>query len=415
LSKVKNSNFLLIYKMANKKKTDSNLQGVGRLITEATIAVADLVEAMHKQVVHPPFLPSTSVQNWITKIAAIAYKNIRRSTSFIGSGADKALGLFASLSKTIKTTEKRETILAVLNGVIGDYLEKTENPLQIDMQFRYQAKAISLNSKSIQKSYPVINGKILLMVHGSSMSDIQWTHKEHNHGLALAKELYKTPIYLHYNSGLHISTNGQNFNKLLEELVVSWPVPVKEIVILGHSMGGLIARSAMHYGQKTQNSWTDHLQKVVFLGTPHHGAPLEQAGNYLDVVLEALPYARPFARLGKIRSAGVTDLRYGNLLDEDWQHIDRFKMNGDKRQNIPLPEKIACYSIAGVIGKSITSSARQFLGDNMVGVKSALGQHENAGKNLNFKKDHTWIAYENSHLDLLSNPKVYQKIKEWIL
>lgn len=105
-------------------------------------------------------------------------------------------------------------------------------------------------------------------------------------------------------------------------------------------MGGLVSRSAIHYGQQQQKLWTKHLKKIIFLGTPHHGAPLEQAGNFLDVILEAIPYAKPFARLGKIRSAGVTDLRYGNLLDEDWQNNDRFKMQGDQRKNISLPEQV---------------------------------------------------------------------------
>jgi len=400
--------------MSTKKNTGSNLQGVSRLITDATIGITDLVEAMHNRIVHPPFLPSTPIQNLITNIAGVTYKSIRWSTRLIGGGIDSALGLFASVSRKIKTTDEKEALSAVLNGVIGDYLEKTENPLEINMQFRHQGKAITLDTASLKKNHPTPNGKILLMIHGSCMNDIQWTRKEHNHGTALAKEFNKTPIYLHYNSGLHISTNGQSFNELLEKLVSHWPSPVEELVIIAHSMGGLVSRSALHYGQQQPNSWTKHLKKIIFLGTPHHGAPMEQAGNYVDVVLEAVPYAKPFARLGKIRSAGVTDLRYGNLLDEDWENSDRFKMNGDQRQNIPLPKHVECYAIAGVIGKAIKSKTRQLLGDNMVGVESALGQHRDPTKNLNFKKANIWIAYESNHMDLLSNPKVYNKIKTWM-
>lgn len=401
--------------MSNKKKESSNLQGLTRLITDATIGITDLVEAMHRRVVHPPFLPSTPIQHLITNIAGITYENIRSSTRFIGSGADKALGQLSAVFGEIEATDEREAIRSVLNGVIGDYLEKNENPLKITMQFRHQAKAIPLDRKSLEKTYPTINGKILLMVHGSCMNDIQWTRKEHNHGTALAKELDKTPVYLHYNSGRHISTNGQDFNQLLEELVQHWPVPVEELVIIAHSMGGLVSRSALHYGQQQQKSWTKHLKKVIFLGTPHHGAPLEQAGNYLDVVLEAIPYVKPFARLGKIRSAGVTDLRYGNLLDEDWQNSNRFKMRGDQRQHVPLPERVECYSIAGVVGEATESVSAQLLGDSLVDVKSALGQHKNPAKNLHFKQENTWIAYEHGHLDLLNKPETYVRIKSWIV
>jgi len=401
--------------MSNKRNTSSELQGLTRLITDATIGITDLVEAMHRRVVHPPILPSSPIQDAITKIAGFTYKNIRWSTRLIGSGTDKALGHLTPVLGKMKTTKEREAIRSVLNGVIGDYLEKNENPLKIDMQFRHQAKAIHLNSKSLEKTYSDINGKILLMVHGSCMNDIQWTHKEHNHGTVLAKEFHMTPIHLYYNSGRHISTNGQEFNELLEELVQHWPVPVEQLVIIAHSMGGLVSRSAQYYGQQQQKPWTKYLKKIIFLGTPHHGAPLEQTGNYLDVILEAIPYAKPFARLGKIRSAGVTDLRYGNLLDEDWQNNDRFKINGDKRQNISLPEGVECYSIAGIVGKKTDSIASQILGDNLVGVKSALGQHKKPTKNLNFKKSNTWIAYESNHSELLSNPKIYAKIRSWIV
>lgn len=400
--------------MSNKKNKDSKLQGVSRLITDATLEITDLVESMHNRIVHPPFLPSTPIQHLITNVAGITYKSIRWSAKLIGGGVDNALGLFASVSGKIKTTEESEALSSVLNGVIGDYLEKTENPLEINMQFRYESKNLALDKESLEKAYPTINGKILLMVHGSCMNDIQWTRKEHNHGSELAKDLDKTPIYLHYNSGRHISTNGKNLNELLEQLVLQWPVTVQEIVIIAHSMGGLVARSAAYYGQQEESSWIKHLKKIVFLGTPHHGAPLEQAGNYLDAVLEAVPYAKPFARLGKIRSAGVTDLRYGNLVDEDWQNFDRFEIQGDQRQNIPLPLEAECYGIAGVTGKDSTTTSAKLMGDNMVGVKSALGQHKNPAKDLNFKKKNTWIVYENNHLDLLSNPQVYNKIKTWI-
>ncbi|WP_452228347.1 esterase/lipase family protein [Lacinutrix sp. MEBiC02404] len=401
--------------MANKKNADSKLQGISRLITDATIGVTDLVESMHHRIVHPPFLPSTPIQHLITNISGIAYKNIRWSTRLIGSSIDKTLGKFVSVSGKIKTTQEREVLQSVLNGIIGDYLEKTKNPLSISMQFRNEEKAIPLDKKSITKAYPFITGKILLMVHGSCMNAMQWTRKGHNHGAAIAEDLEKNPIYLQYNSGLHISTNGQKLNELLEKLVLHWPVPVEEIVIIAHSMGGLVSRSAIHYGQQQKKSWTKHLKKIIFLGTPHHGAPLEKAGNYLDVILEAVPYAKPFARLGKIRSAGVIDLRYGNLLDTDWKDRDRFEMQEDKRQHVPLPKKIGCYSIAAVASKNNKSGIPQLLGDNMVGVKSALGQHKNPDKNLNFKKKNTWIVYENNHLDLLSNPKIYSKIKTWML
>ena len=401
--------------MSKKTKKDSELQGITHLIVDATIGVTDLVEDMHKQIVHPSFLPSTRIQKLITTIAGITYKNIRWSTLFIGKSLHNILEQLTPTIGKIKASDKKEIILSVLNGVIGDYLEEKENPLKIEMQFRYQSKSFLLDPKTIKATHPNVNGKILLMLHGSCMNDIQWTRKKHNHGEIIAKELNKTPIYLNYNSGRHISTNGKNLNNLLEELVRNWPVPVEELLVIAHSMGGLVMRSAIHYGEQEQNNWTKHLKKVVFLGTPHHGSHVERKGNYLDIILEAIPYVKPFARLGKIRSAGVTDLRYGNLVDEDWLNNDRFERKTDQRRHIPLPKEIKFYSIAAVIGKKTNTISTKILGDTLVDVKSALGQHKNPNKSLFFKKENSWIVYENNHLDLLSNPKIMEKIKDWLI
>jgi len=399
--------------MQNKQNVSADLQGLNRLVTNATIGITDLVEELHRQIVDAPFLPSTPIQKLITNIAGITYNNIRWSTRLIGRSIDKLLGEFTVLGE-IERTDKSEAIRSILNGVIGDFMEEKDNPLKITMQFRHQGKSISLNKKDLEKVYPNINGRILLMVHGSCMNDIQWTRNKHNHGTELAKELDKTPIFLHYNSGRHISTNGQNFNKLLEKLVHNWPLPVEELIIMGHSMGGLVTRSALHYGMEQQKFWTKHVKKIIFLGTPHHGASLERAGNYLEALLRAVPYSKPFAQLGKIRSAGITDLRYGNLVDEDWRDNNRFKLQSDTRNHIPLNKNIEYYCIAGNIRKTTDSVISKLVGDYLVDIKSALGQHKNHDRNLNFKQQNTWIADRCTHIDLLSDDGIYNKIKEWL-
>lgn len=396
------------------KNTSSKLKGIARLMTDASVGLIDVVEAMHKRVVHPPFLPSTPIQHLITNVAGIAYENLRWSTKLVGGGIEDLIGKTSSWIGEIQNSPNKEALQAALNGVVGDYLVAHHNPLQIDMQFRYLGQTVSFGNENLMESYPNINGKILVLVHGSSMNDLQWERNDHDHGRALAKELNLTPIYLHYNTGLHISTNGQQFNQKLEELVAQWSVPVEEIVILSHSMGGLVSRSAIHYGMQEKNIWATRLKKIVFLGTPHHGAPLERIGNYLDAILETVPYTKPLARLGKIRSAGITDLRYGNLIDEDWQNKDRFKINGDDREIIALPNHVTPYCIAAAMGKSTSPRKSKIIGDRLVDVKSALGKHKNSAKDLGVKKKHTLIAYEHSHLDLLNSDLVYQKIKGWV-
>lgn len=124
---------------------------------------------------------------------------------------------------------------------------------------------------------------------------------------------------------------------LLEALLHAWPVPLSELVIIGHSMGGLVARSACHFGAVAHHDWLRRLDKLVFLGTSHHGAPLERGGNSVDMLLGISRYTAPFARLGKVRSAGITDPRHGNLVDRDWRGRDRIARSGDVRRAVPVP------------------------------------------------------------------------------
>jgi pimeloyl-ACP methyl ester carboxylesterase len=393
----------------------ADIRGITKIITEATVNVTDLVEEVQTQVVHPPLLKSTPVQHLISRVSGFVYNTVRFFTKLIGGGLDKSLGtLNPNLNIGISVGEK-ETVLAVLNGVVGDYLQENKNPLATSMAFRQDGEAIDFDKIKAAKADEKISGKILLMVHGLCMNDIQWTRKGLNHGKILAEKSDFIPVYLHYNTGLHISENGQKMNLLLEELIENWSVPVEEIVILVHSMGGLLTRSAFYYGTENRQSWMKYLTKIVFLGTPHHGSPLERIGNHVDRLLSAIPYLKPFARLGKMRSSGITDLRFGSLVDEDWQGRDRFEKQTDERKILLLPGNVDCYTIAATIGKVGDNLKEKTIGDGLVQLKSALGKHENETKNLGFKPENSMVLYEANHMDLLSDKRVLEQVEKWIL
>ena len=222
-----------------------------------------------------------------------------------------------------------------------------------------------------------------------------------------------TPVYLRYNSGLHISLNGRALAEQIEALLRAWPVPIDELVIIAHSMGGLVARSACHYGERACHDWLRHLRHMVFLGTPHHGAPLERGGNWVDLILDASPYTTAFARLGKIRSAGITDLRHGSLIDEDWEGKDRFARS---RRNhvIPLPSQVKCYAVAASIAEKRGARIKQLLGDGLVPLDSALGRHADASESLTFPKTRQWVGYGMNHMDLLDRKEVYAQLRRWL-
>jgi pimeloyl-ACP methyl ester carboxylesterase len=395
----------------------SDLRGISRLAVDATAGVTDLVEAMHHNIARAPGLLGVPAQGGTRGITGLVYRSIRGVTRLVGGGMDAVFSAIVPRLAEDSSSPGREATLAALNGVLGDHLAASRNPLAIPMRLRREGRPLE-SETSPAAAIPQPGGKLLVLAHGLCLNDLQWNRNGHDHGAALARDLDYTPVYLHYNSGLHISTNGRAFAGLLESLVQRWPVPLEEIAIIGHSMGGMVARSACHYGSVEGHVWPRHLKKLVFLGTPHHGSPLERGGNWVDTLLGASPYTAPLARLGKIRSAGITDLRHGNLLDEDWAGRDRFERARDSRRPVPLPAGVECYAMAAATGQTEPTTMggprNSWPHDGFVPCASALGHHEEPDLTLSLPEPRRWILQGLHHFDLLSQPEAYEKIKEWL-
>jgi pimeloyl-ACP methyl ester carboxylesterase len=200
---------------------------------------------------------------------------------------------------------------------------------------------------------------------------------------------------------------------MLKALVESWPVPIETLAIVGHSMGGLVALSACQQGEAASRQWRRRLRKMIFLGTPHHGAPLERIGAWIDHAIASIPFARAFSRIGGMRSAGITDLRHGNILDEDWRGRDPFAL-GDARRPIPLPANVACFAIAATTAATAGGLKDNLVGDGLVTVASALGRHSDPARDLGFPGESQWIGSGMNHFDLLDRAEVYDKIETWL-
>ena len=391
----------------------ADLRGATRLAIAATLGVTDLVEAMHRTVQRVPPPLGKPVQGRTGGITGFVYGTVRGVTRMVGGGIDTALALFGeALPEGEAGWPAREPLVAALNGVLGDYLERTANPLAIPMSLRHEGRVLQSGERAV--AVPAPSGWVIVAIHGLCMSDLQWRRGPVDPIAVLARNLGATPLQLRYNTGLHVSTNGRAFSDRLQALLSDWPVPITRITLIGHSMGGLVARSAHHDARARGLDWIRLLRDMVFLGTPHHGAPLERGGRWVHEVLGVSPYSAAFARLGSLRSAGITDLRHGSLLDEDWQGRDRFAHAADTRVPVPLPEGVACYAIAATTGRREDPLARRLLGDGLVPLDSALGRHPQARRRLAFPPGHTWIALRTGHVGLLGRASVYRRVASWL-
>lgn len=390
--------------MADQKRTSGSntrrdnagdLRAAARLVVDATRGIVDVVEGMHTAIGAVPV------------ITPLVYRTIRGVINLVGSGIDALVPSLMPLLGESAPGVQREVVLAALNGVIGDQLEASGSPLAIAMSVRPPLGQLHRG------------GTLLVLVHGSCMSDFHWTRNGHDHGRALARELGWTPAYVHYNSGRHISVNGKDLDELLERESEGF----SDIVVLGHSMGGLVARASIRAGEDAGHAWRQKLRALVTLGTPHHGAPLERAGNILETLLGVTKYSAPLCALGQIRSAGVTDLRFGNVVEADWHARNRFERGTDPRTPTSLPEGVRCYAIAATTATALDpASATAALRDSATGrirgddglvpIDSALGRHPEPAFTLRFTDSH--VVTRSKHLDLLSSPEVYRVLHGWL-
>ena len=464
----------------------SDARAVAQLATQATTGVVNIAEGVHQSVWQTLGAGGGQEPGQTGGLTRLIYQSVRGVTQLVGKGLDALLArlqpVFEAADRAAPETPQREAVLAALNGVLGDRLAASHSPLATVMTLRHGGAA--LDWQALPPGLKA-SSKVLVLIHGLCMNDLQWQTQQKashpaqppdgkgqadiqadiqavpdaadrpvDHGAALASALGYTPVYVRYNTGLHTSQNGAEFSNLLEQLVAHWPTPIEELTVVAHSMGGLVTRSALHQatvavrsnkardiepghdatttGTTRKNAarigvlrWPALLKNIVFLGTPHHGAPLERAGNWVDVILGSTRYSKPFARLAQVRSAGITDLRYGHVLEGDWQGHDRFRKKPDSRLHVPLPEGVACFTVAAtttttaaaaatLASTKLGSVAQRLIGDGLVPLHSALGLHGDPQRSLQFAKESQLIAYRTNHMQLLSRPEVTQQMVMWL-
>ncbi|MBL7684702.1 MAG: hypothetical protein JNK65_01540 [Deltaproteobacteria bacterium] len=300
------------------------------------------------------------------------------------------------------TSRKKRRYQSLLNGIIGDTLSKHKSALSISMKLLGVSKG----------------SKLCILVHGLCDSEEAWWFSgrpDQSYGEFLKRDCGYSPLYLRYNSGLHISTNGRSFNRLLSQLIQKNP-QITEIVLMGHSMGGLVIRSACYYGQKKKAAWTALVKKIFLLGVPHLGSDWEKLGHLTSQILGIIPNPITWglAALGNMRSAGIKDLRFGYLLDEDWKKADPNRTWKNHRHPVALMSSVQYYSIIASVSKVADNFWTQSWGDGLVAIRSATGKSYFKSHTLEFNADHFMMLRGVSHPRLACHAQVYDKILEWM-
>ncbi len=210
---------------------------------------------------------------------------------------------------------------SALNGAFGDHLALSNNRLAIRMAIHVHGAAIRLDADALRRAFPGAGKRLCVFVHGLSCDEHAWdpgngtaeasSASAVDFGRQLHAEFAYTPLYLRYNSGLPIAENGAQLAALLEELVVAWPQPASEMVIVGHSMGGLLALAACEKAAQTAMQWPHLTRMLICLGSPLLGSPIERLGQLTTSALNLSRVTAPLGRIAAARSQGIKDLRRG--------------------------------------------------------------------------------------------------------
>ncbi len=276
-----------------------------------------------------------------------------------------------------------DAALGLVNAVVGDHLAERGNGLDLGMAFRIADTYVPLEAEAIARALPTPSRKVALFVHGLATTEWSWCLESlayHGNagvsfGSLLEKDLGFTPVWLRYNTGRRVSSNGRQLATDLQRFVDAYPVPIEELALIGHSMGGLVLRSACHYAAEGGQPWVELVRHVVCLGTPHQGAPLEKLGNVVTGLLGAidLPGTQVTARILEGRSAGIKDLRHGSLVDEDWLGRDPDALMAEQQREVPLLPNATYHFVAATVTSDPEHPVGRLIGDLLVRPPSSGG------------------------------------------
>jgi len=401
------------------------LKAVGDLGAFAVELLTDRIEELHHAVsarsfsaVGPMADPVRAVHDLVS---AAVYGGVRGAGGAAARSVAAAVARFTpEHAEPISDTASGSAARSALNGLIGDLLEAEESPLAIPMAARLAGRDVPPTELMLREAFPDATPRIAIYLHGLGETESVWwwRARKAGHGPVipmterLQADLGFTSVQVRYNSGLRIGENGSRLATLLHALTEAWPVDVREVALIGHSMGGLVARGALRAGELGGHPWVQHVRHVVGLGTPHHGAPLEKGVNLASFALRSVPEAAPIASVLDTRSQGIKDLAFGAIAEEQWRERDGSALLADYREAITLPAHVRLHAVAATLAHDPRHAISSAFGDILVRLDSATGEHRRHG--LGVRAEDRAHVGGLTHFDLPSDPQVYRYVRDWL-
>lgn len=362
--------------------------------------LTDLVAEMHHTISRTP-LPFSKLRPDADR-APMPYRIVRGSFNTVAESL-AAIPATRELDETEQSPAWR-LFRSIANGVLGDKLARWNNALSSPLGI-HDIQGVKLDLAELRDATET---GLVLFAHGLCLSELEWHNTEHQQLVAELKSRGCAVGYIRYNSGRAIHENGRDLATLLHAHIGKNSPP---LILIGHSMGGLLFRSAWEVARKEQQSWLQRVTHTAFLGTPHHGSPLEKVGNLANAFLSNTPYTLPLMRLGNIRSRGIKDLRYGCITQEESEVTDD-QRHRDPRQAIhPLPPHIKLLMVSAAMEDR---RGRSLLGDGLVQIHSARGEHDDPALTLDGPQLERVHIEPLVHMSLLSDARVYNELRRWL-
>ncbi|HEX4856478.1 MAG TPA: alpha/beta hydrolase [Limnobacter sp.] len=405
------------------EKLEGTLMFVGDSIAQA----ASRVHEFHRAISDMPFKAvgaatlnaSKPVEIAHNEITDLVYGAVREAGKGVFSGAawvvrqanqslaspqviDQALDgelmdvvdhLPTALIPDAKTDRRISAVASAINGVFGDHLAATRNPMQVHMNLYAQGQVLTADPEALKARFPDAQSHLVIFIHGLCCNEDSWQMyynpmepATRPYGDKLEEDFPVTSLYLRYNTGRNIESNARQFKRLLNKLVRNWPVPVKGITLVGHSMGGLVSRAMVEALTDEDVVLKSAIRDVVCLGSPHAGAPLARLAAAGEQLLGKFELSRPIGKVLGVRSRGIRDLKDG---------LGPIQTRGG--------QEVMFHLVGSTIGDHTSSWLNTTVGDGLVTPDSAHADDTGKAQRVIFAQKH--------HMTLLNDPDVFLELK----